>query len=166
MSYQAGVILMLARYIPAVQTMGVTIQNAKRMHRPRAVIYFVIACVNVAASIGLIRLWGVVGTSLGTLAAVALGAGLFMNLYYHFRIGLNVKTFWRALLRWTLMALLLCGGAGLVIRGISLDSWPRLAAFVLIYSGLYLALLWTLGMRPGEKKEIRQALAGLRGRKG
>lgn len=166
-SYQAGVILMLARYIPAVQTMGVTIQNAKRMHRPRAVIYFVIACVNVAASIGLIRLWGVVGTSLGTLAAVALGAGLFMNLYYHFRIGLNVKTFWRALLRWTLMALLLCGGAGLVIRGISLDSWPRLAAFVLIYSGLYLALLWTLGMRPGEKAEIRQVLAGLRGgRKG
>ena len=160
-SWQAGVILMLARYIPAVQTMGITIQNAKNMHRPRAVIYFIIACVNVAVSIGLIRLWGVVGTSLGTLAAVALGAGLFMNLYYHRRIGLNVFTFWKGLLRWTPLAAALCAMTWPIACRLSLDSWPALIGFILAYAALYLILLWTTGMKKTEKAEIRAALAGL-----
>ena len=85
-SWYVGMILMLAGYIPGVQSIGVNIQSAKRMHRPRAAIYFLIACVNVMVSIVLIQMWGVVGTSLGTLAALLLGTGLFMNLYYHFRI--------------------------------------------------------------------------------
>ena len=59
---------------PSVQTLGVNIQNAKDMHRPRSVIYFLVACVNVGVSILLIRRWGVTGTSLGTLGAMTLGA--------------------------------------------------------------------------------------------
>ena len=162
-SYLVGVILMLAGYIPAVQTLGVTIQSAKRMHRPRAVIYFMIACVNVAVSIGLIRLWGVVGTSLGTLAALLLGCGLFMNLYYHFRIGLNVVTFWKTLFRWTPLAAALCFAAWLPLRQIPLDSWPRLGGFAVIYTALYGLLLWFAGMRRGERDELRRALAAIRG---
>ena len=161
-SWWVGMILMLAGYIPGVQSIGVNIQSAKRMHRPRAAIYFLIACVNVAVSIGLIRLWGVVGTSLGTLAALFLGTGLFMNLYYHFRIGLNVITFWKALFRWTAMALVLCAGTRLLIQNIRLDTWPRLIGFAVIYTGLYAALLWGAGLRKNEKEEIRKAVAGLR----
>lgn len=163
-AYLVAVILMAARYIPAVQTMGVTIQNAKNMHKPRSVIYLGIAVLNVAVSVFLIRRWAEVGTSLGTLAAVAVGAGLFMNLYYHRRVGLNVVTFWKSLARWILMASALCGAAWLVTRNLALDSWPRLIAFILAYSAVYLGLLWTLGMRKGEKAEIREAVAGLRGR--
>ena len=160
-SYLAGVVLMLARYIPAVQTMGVNIQNAKNMHRPRSVIYFGIACVNVALSILLIRRWGVVGTSLGTLAAVVLGAGLFMNIYYHRWIGLNVLTFWKALLRWIPLACALCLAAWFLCQNLVLDTWPRLLLFILLYTFVYLLLLWTAGMRKAEKEEIRQALSGL-----
>ncbi len=161
-SWMVGMILMLAGYIPGVQSIGVNIQSAKRMHRPRAAIYFLIACVNVGVSIGLIRLWGVVGTSLGTLAALLLGTGLFMNLYYHFRIGLNVKIFWKTLFRWTVQALALCAGAWLLIRNIRLDTWSRLIGFALCYTGLYAALLWGAGLRKSEKEEIRRAVAGLR----
>lgn len=161
-AYWVAVILMLSRYIPAVQTMGVTIQNAKDMHRPRSVIYFGIACVNVAVSVFLIRLWAEIGTSLGTLAAVILGAGLFMNLYYHRRVGLNVLVFWKALIRWILMACALCGAVWLLLRNISLDSWPRLIGFILIYSAVYLLALWTLGMKKEEKQEIRGMLSSFR----
>ena len=164
-SYWVGLILMLAGYIPGVQSIGVNIQSAKRMHRPRAAIYFLIACVNVAASIGLIHLWGVVGTSLGTLAALVLGAGLFMNLYYHFRIGLNVVIFWKTLFRWTPQALALCAGVWAAARYLPLDTWPRLIGFVLGYTALYGALLWGTGMRKQEKAEIRQVLSGLHPRK-
>ena len=161
-AYWVGVILMLARYIPAVQTMGVTIQNAKDMHRPRSVIYFGIACVNVAVSVLLIRLWGVVGTSLGTLAAVALGAGIFMNIYYHRRIGLDVFFFWKALIRWIVLAAALCAGVRLAVRRIPLDTWPRFLLFIAAYSAVYLLVLWTVGMKKDEKAEIRNLLSGFR----
>ena len=161
-AYWVAVILMLARYIPAVQTMGVSVQNAKDMHRPRSVIYFGIACVNVVASIFLIRLWDVVGTSLGTLAAVLLGNGIFMNIYYHRRIGLNVVVFWKALARWTLLAAGLCGISWFFIRNILLDSWLRFILFLISYSVIYLLLLWTVGLREAEKKEIRKIIAGFR----
>ena len=164
-SYWVAVILMLARYIPAVQTMGVNIQNAKDMHRPRSVIYFGIAIVNVAASIFLIRLWGEIGTSLGTLAAVLLGTGLFMNYYYHRRIGLNVIYFWKALLRWTFMATALCGIVFLVARFVSLDNWLKLFGFVAVYSILYLAVLWFVGMRKEERAELQDTISSLRGKR-
>ncbi len=155
-SWMVGMILMLAGYIPGVQSLGVNIQSAKRMHKPRAAIYFLIACVNVGVSIGLIHLWGVVGTSLGTLAALMLGTGLFMNLYYHFRIRLNVITFWKTLLRWTAQAAALCAATWLLIRNVNLDTWPRLIGFMAIYTALYAALLWAAGLRKDEKEEIRQ----------
>lgn len=163
-SYAAGIILMLARYIPAVQTMGVTIQNAKDMHRPRSVIYLGIAAMNVFASIFLIRRWGVTGTSLGTLAAVILGAGIFMNIYYHRRIGLNIFFFWKSLARWTLLAAALCGTAWVLSQRLSLDSWPRLLLFILLYSSAYLLLWWFVGMRKTEKAEIRNVLTGILGK--
>ncbi|MBQ9211001.1 MAG: oligosaccharide flippase family protein [Clostridia bacterium] len=158
-SYWVGVILMLANYIQGVQSIGVNIQTAKNQHRPRAIIYFIIACVNVAASIALIRLWGVVGTSLGTLAAMVLGTGLFMNLYYHFRVGLNVIAFWKALLRWIPQALLLCLGGWLLVRNLTLNSWPRLLGVVAAYAVVYALMLWGTGMDKNEKATIRQALA-------
>ena len=161
-AWQVTVILMLARYIPAVQTMGVTVQNAKDMHRPRSVVYFCVACANVFISIFLIRLWGVSGASLGTLAAVLLGNGLFMNYWYHRKIGLNVLTFWKALSRWILMALALCGACLPVTRSVSLDSWPRFFAFVAAYSAVYLLLLWFVGLKKEEKAEIREIASAFR----
>ena len=56
-SYYATVILMISGYIPAVQTLGVNIQNAKNMHRIRSVVYFFVACINVIASVFLIKMY-------------------------------------------------------------------------------------------------------------
>ncbi|MBR2823860.1 MAG: oligosaccharide flippase family protein [Clostridia bacterium] len=155
-SYPAAVILMLASYIPSVQTLGVTIQNARNMHRPRSVIYFLVACANVGISVLLIRRWGVTGTSLGTLLAVLAGHGVFMNLYYHFRIGLNVVTFWKTLLRWTLPAAGLCGICRLLIRNIPVHGWGTLLALAAGYALLYGILLWLIGLTADEKRWLRQ----------
>ena len=153
-SYFTAVILMLAYYIPSVQTLGVNIQNAKNMHRPRSVIYFVIACANIFFSIPLIRRWGVVGTSLGTFIALFLGVGIFMNIYYHRKIGLNVFVFWKEILRWTCPAAILCCVAGLIMPHIEIDSWLRLAVFILVYSSVYMLVLYLFGLRHEERKAL------------
>lgn len=155
-SYYAAVILMLSGYIPAVQTLGVNIQNAKNMHRVRSFVYFGIACVNVVASVFLIRIWGVVGTCLGTLFAVLLGSGVFMNIYYHKRIGLDVLKFWKEILKSVPYCAIAVVLGLLILRYFSIDSWLAFLIFVGVYTAIYCVLLFVLGL----KKEERDTLLG------
>ncbi|MBR1685698.1 MAG: oligosaccharide flippase family protein [Clostridia bacterium] len=166
LSYPVAVILMLAAYIPSIQTLGVNIQNAKNMHRPRSVIYFVVACVNVLVSIVLIRRWGVVGTALGTLGAVLLGTGVFMNLYYQRRIGLDVRYFWKKVIRWTALAAMLCLAVFLCLRPFTIDNWWKLGAVVIGYSCLYAGLLWKVGLRGDEKAQVISLFETVRAKMG
>ena len=100
----------------------------------------------------------VTGTSLGTLFAVLAGHGVFMNLYYHFRIGLNVITFWKTILRWTIPVAALCGISWPLIRNIPVRSWGMLLAMAAVYAMLYIGLLWIVGLRKEEKVWIRKKL--------
>ena len=163
-AYAVGVILMASGYIPSVQTLGVNIQNAKDKHKMRSLIYFGIACVNVVCSIFLIRKWGEIGTSLGTLFAVLLGSGIFMNWYYHRKIGLDIWNFWKAILRWTVPAGLLCAGVWWIKQQIVIDSWMKILLFAVAYGLLYALLLWTVGLKPEERTRIRSILKKRLGR--
>ncbi len=154
LSYRVCLILMIAGYVAAIQTLGVNIQNAKNMHRMRSVVYFFVACINVISSIFLIRLWGVTGASLGTLFAIIIGNGLFMNYYYHKFVGLNVFYFWREIIQWTVPACILCGAFKLLLTFVKINSWFTLALFVILYSVIYLLLLWFIGIKSDEKKKI------------
>lgn len=163
-AYYVCVILMGSGYITSVQTLGVNIQNAKNKHKMRSLIYFVIACANVACSVFLIRRWGEIGTALGTLFAVLLGSGLFMNWYYHRKIGLDVFFFWKAVLKWTIPAGLLCAAVWWIKQQIVIDSWLKVILFATAYSLLYGVLLWTVGIRPEERDRIRGVLKRRLGR--
>ena len=161
-SYYVAVILMLAAYIPSIQTLGVNIQNAKDMHRMRSVIYFIIASVNVVVSIFLIKKWGIIGACQGTLVAVLLGSGLFMNVYYHRKIRLNVLYFWKEVLRWTIPAGLLCTTAWFAMKNVVIRTWGSLLAFALCYGTIYAVMLWLIGFKKEEKAMIRGLLARIR----
>ncbi len=151
MSYYVGLILMSAAYIPSVQTLGVNIQNAKKMHKVRSVVYFVVACINVVCSVFLIKRWGEVGTSLGTLFAVIIGSGIFMNYYYQKYVKLNIFVFWRTILKWTIPALLLCGCTFIVTRGMIIDSWIKFVVFASVYAVAYGLLLFGVGFSADER---------------
>ena len=167
-AYYVGMILMFAGYIPSVQTLGVNIQNAKNMHKTRSVVYFGIAVVNVIASIFLIRKWGEVGTALGTLFAVLIGSGIFMNWYYRAKIRLDIGYFWKEILKWTVPAAALCAGSYFLLRQFAIVSWGRLIAAAAVYGAVYCALLWLIGMNREEKDGILRLLRkvkGIRGKK-
>lgn len=155
LSYYVTVILMLAGYIPAVQTLGVNIQNAKNMHRMRSIVYFVVGCVNVISSIFLIKVWGVIGTCLGTFFSVFLGHGLFMNYYYHKYLNLNIFFFWKEMFKWILPIGILFGIACLALAFVSINSWLSLGVFAFLYGGAYIILLFFMGLNKEERMKIK-----------
>lgn len=157
-SYYAALILMLAGYIPAVQTLGVNIQNAKNMHRMRSIVYFLVACMNVIISIYFIKRWGVLGTCLGTLLATVLGHGFFMNWYYEKKIGLDILYFWREMLKWILPVCLLTGIAMVAIQYFTIDSWLRLITFACGYGCIYVITLYLFGLNHEQKYAVSKMI--------
>lgn len=154
-SYYAAVILMISGYIPAVQTLGVNIQNAKDMHQMRSMVYFFVACINIIASIFLIKMWGVVGTCLGTLFATILGHGIFMNYYYHRKIGLNIFFFWKEMLKWLIPVGLLSAISYGLLRCFVLDSWLKLIAVCCLYAIVYVVMLYFVGLDMEQRAMVR-----------
>ena len=162
-SYYATIILMLCGYIPAVQTLGVNIQNAKNKHQMRSYVYFAVAVVNVFLSVILIKKWGVIGTCIGTLLAILLGNGLFMNIYYHKQLGLNILKFWKEMLKAVPFFAIAVVLGVLLLQVIQIRSWMTLILFIGCYCLIYGLSLFTLGLKKEERTVILRIIRKKRG---
>ena len=155
-SFYATLMLMISGYIPAVQTMGTNIQGAMNRHQMRSVVYFGIACVNVAASVFLIDRWGVIGTCMGTLFASLLGHGLFMNVYYHKRIRLNIWFFWKEMARWYPAVAVLTAASIWIVGRMEMSGWLDLVLGILAYTCVYFVLILLFGINTEERAFLRE----------
>lgn len=146
-AYAVAVIVMVPNCIPLVQSAAHSVLQAKNMHRFRSLVYLLIAALNVAFTIPLVRRYGVVGAAIPTGAAYLLGNGLILNLYYHRRVGLDIPRFWRAVGPVFALAACLCAGTLLLSRLVDFYRLPVLAAGIAAYTAVYAVLVWLLFLR-------------------
>lgn len=153
-AYWVALLLMTPVTVPLIQNLGIDIQRAKNKHRARSIVCSCLAVGNVLLSIVLIPYFGSIGAAAGTAVALLIGNGLFMNWYYHYRIGLNMLTFWKAIIR------LLPAGAAAVGFGvlyttlISTTGWIGLVLGIVVYTVGYALIMWLLGMNRYEKELV------------
>ncbi len=140
--------LMAAAVIPLSQTSCVTLLDSMLDRLPRSLVLLVMAVVNVALSVLLVKPLGYWGPALGTVVSLLLGDGLMMSLYYKKRLGLELGRMFREIYSGLLLAAgassLVCvplalfqagSFSGLVVKGllflaayayaIYLFVWPR-----------------------------------------
>ena len=162
-AYYVALLLIIPVTIPLLQNLGIEIQRAKNMHRARSVVYTCLAAGNVVISICLIPVWGVVGAAVGTGVMLLLGNGLFMNWYYHKKIGLDMVAFWREMIRFlpaTLVAALFGWGYSLLVP---ISGWGMLLVSAAVYTVVYVLIMWSLGMNEYEKQLVKRFLRKLPG---
>lgn len=154
-------LLSLPVTIPLIQNIGIEIQRAMDQHRFRSITYAFIAVLNLPLTLYLAKPLAGLGAALGTAIALLIGNGFLMNWYYHARIGLDIKRFWKEIIS-LLPALLPVAVIGILApRLVNLYKpvWLMLAlaAHVLAY-GLG---MWFIGMNESEKDLIRKPYARL-----
>lgn len=93
-SYYIALILIIPVTFPLTQNIGIAIQRAKNMQQFLAIVNALIAVFNIIISIPLAKMYGGVGSAIGTSIAMIIGNILIVNWYYHYKIGLNMKKFW------------------------------------------------------------------------
>lgn len=160
-SYYIVLLLVIPVTIPLIQNLGIEIQKAKNMHQFRSWVYLCIAIANVFLSIPLSKAYGGIGAAAGTAMALLVGNGFIMNWYYHNRVGLDMKFFWTAILKFTKSLL-----PSLVV-GIMINLFVDLYHIIpfLIYGTIYTVVfcisMWFLGMNRYEKDLIGKPILKL-----
>lgn len=84
-----------------------------------------------------------------------IGNGLIMNLYNHYRIGLDMAYFWREIGKFIPALILPILTGVLMVTFVDLNQLIWLILSGLLYSLIYVSSLWFLGMNPYEKDLLR-----------
>lgn len=153
-SYYVALWLIIPVTVPLIQNLGIEIQRAKNKHQARAVVYFFIAIGNIFLSIPLIRMFGPVGAASGTAVSLFLGNILFMNWYYHHKIGLEIPAFWKSILSFVPAFIAPAITGVLIMRFVKISGWLSLGKWAIVYTAVFCISMWFLGMNESEKKMI------------
>ena len=164
-AYAVALLLIIPVTIPLIQNLGIEIQRAKNMHRARSLVYTGLAVCNVILSIPMIHRFGVEGAALGTAISMILGNGLFMNWYYHKRIGLDMLAFWKSILRFAPSVAVVTVFGVVLNKMWMIDSWGMLILGVALYTAVYGAVMAVLGFDAYEKQMAKNAVKALCQRK-
>lgn len=124
------------------------------MHKARAVVYLAIAIANVFISIPLIKLMGPVGAALGTAISLIVGNAIFMNWYYHARIGMNMIYFWKEIAKFIPALIAPCAVGIVIMNFVNITGLVKLGVFAVVYTAVYGLSMYFLGMNEEEKQLV------------
>lgn len=157
-SYYIACILMIPLTIPLIQNIGLSILQAKNLHKHRTIIFSFIAILNIAVSIPLTKLYGGIGAAIGTSLALILGQGIILNIYYHKKVGINIIKFWENILKMSIpVAITVIIGIG-INKILTSSSIIILFLKIVLYTILYGIFMWILGMNEYEKSIVLKPL--------
>ena len=153
-AYVVALLLIIPVTVPLVQNLGIEIQRAKNMHKARSIVYLFIAIANVFISIPLIKSMGPAGAALGTAISLFVGNIVFMNWYYHARIGINMFYFWKEIAKFVPALIIPCGIGVAIMRFANVTDFVKLGIFAMVYTVIYVISMYCLGMNAEEKRLV------------
>lgn len=154
-AYEILLLLIIPVTIPLIQNIGIEIQKAKNMHKFRSIIYLFISIFNILMSIPLTKMYGGKGAALGTAISLIIGNCIIMNWYYHMRVGLNMRYFWKEIIKFS-RALIAPTIIGIIISFANLYDIPTFLLTGFIYVLIFSLSMWLLGMNKYEKDLFRK----------
>lgn len=166
-AYYMALLLMIPITVPLIQNVGIAILQAQNRMAFRSWLYLAIAVVNVLVSIPLARIMGGLGCAIATGASLLIGNVFIINICYHRKIGLNIRLFWRNIAVMTLpvAGAFLCGY--IINSAITQNSIAMVALKILIYSVIYVLVMWFFGINAYERELFAspaRKMAGIFGR--
>lgn len=151
-AYFIALVVMVPLTIPLIQNMGLTILQAKNMQKFRSNVYIVIAVLNVFLSIPLAKILGGLGCAVATSFAMILGNIIIINIYYYKKINIDIPNFWKNIGKMSFPVVLSLILGFLIKSIIKFNGFFFIIIIGLIFSLIFLVLMWWLGMNDYEKK--------------
>lgn len=153
-AYTLIILMTLPVIIPLSQNVGIEIQKAMNKHVFRSIFYVIFAVINIVITvIGSIN-FGLIGAAMGYVVSILCANGVAMNWYYHAKMGLDMKRYWRQTLGVTIPFVISTTILLLVQHFIVVDSLVRFLVFGIIYVVLYAIIYLTAATNTYEKELV------------
>lgn len=154
MSYYIALAVMFPLTIPLIQNLGISILQAKNMHKFRSNLYIVIALFNVIISIPLAKLLGGFGCAIASGICFFIGNGVIMNIYYYKKINIDIPKFWKNITKMSIPIIVSLVLGMISISFIDGSGFISLIAKGLIFTIIYATLMISFGMNDYEKNLV------------
>lgn len=152
-AFYVALLTMVPLAVPLIQSVAFSTITAQNKHRFRAVVYAVIAVINVVSTYLVLPYWGIIGAAVCTAAAFLFGNGIVMNIYYHRVIKLDIPGFWKQVVGIILLSVALSVAGWIVINSLlPMQSVWVLLIGAAVYSLIFWVLNWFVCMNKYEKQ--------------
>lgn len=160
-SYYIAIILILPLCVPLIQNLGISIMQAKNMHKFRSILLALIAVANIFISIPLAKAYGGIGSAIGTSLSLIIGNIIILNIYYHKKVGINIIEFWKSIIKMTIPMVIPIIAIVVLMHFVTLHGYVNLVVFGGIYTILYCLTCYFLVMNDYEKNIVNKVLIKL-----
>ncbi len=161
-AYYIALILIIPLSIPLIQNLGLSIMQAKNMHKFRAVLLVFIAILNIVVSIPLAKLYDGIGSAIGTSISLILGNIIIMNIYYYKKVKINIFKFWKEIVKLILPLIIPIIIILIVMNLYGYNSFINIIIYALLYTIIYTIIAYNFSMNNYEKKLVINTLKKLK----
>lgn len=153
-SYLITLMFFAVLLCPLIQNVGITILLARGQIKFRSLAYLVIAVISFILQILLSKSHGAIGCALAVTLALFIGQWLVMNLYYYKRQDLDIPQFWKQIATMSIAPAIITIAMTILVDYLNPCSWIRLLPCVVVYSCIYVAVLYLFSMNKYERGMI------------
>ena len=157
-AYFVALLTMVPLGVPLIQSIAYSSCVAQNKHRFRAIIYAIIAVINVATTYVVLPRYGIIGAAVCTAVAFLLGNGIIMNIYYAYKLGLDIRGFWIIIGKIAIIPVILTAVSYVLFNVVLTDgSWIVLLIGAMVYTAVFWTATWFASMN-AEEKALFQSL--------
>lgn len=155
-SYYVSLLLIIPISVPLIQNLGISILQAKNIHKFRSILYTFVALANILLSIPLSKAYGEIGAAAGTAISLIVGNIIIINIYYQKKAGLNVIKFWKEIFSITMPLIIPIIFICLFKKIIVLNGFAALIVYGGIYTVFYGLVAYRYAMNSYEKNILKK----------
>lgn len=160
-AYWITVLTLFPLCIPLIQNTGLQILMARNQHKFRALVYLLIAVLNVISTWLVVPYLGGIGAALCSGLSYLAGQGVAINIYYDKVIRLDIPGFWKQIGKMSVIPLVMMVLTLLLQGAMRIEGWIGFFTAVAAYTAVYGAAMYCVCMNTYEKNLVRKPLSKL-----
>jgi O-antigen/teichoic acid export membrane protein len=163
-SFPIALMLLITMMFYLIQSVGISILQSQNKHKFSSIVFLVMSLFSILLSVFLSKIYGALGSAIALSVSWLIGNVLVMNIYYQYKIGLDIRRFWIQILR-IAPAFLPAVFFGLIYCYlINVDSWMNLAFGTFGFALIYLFSVLKFSFNQFERQTILDPALKLIGR--
>lgn len=160
-SYMIALLFFIPLTVPLIQTVGITILQARNQMKFRSLLYIGIAFCSLGLQFLLAKKYGGIGVAIGISSGLFLGQIIIMNIYYYKKQKIDIPYFWKEIAKMSIVPLVLGMSAYYLSTLFVINTIMDLISGIVLFSIVYIPLFWIFSMNKFEKDLFGEPLKKL-----